>query len=163
MLEPELDREAFAEAYRQIVAAYHAHLPPGSKRNPLPYLLQPEAFAACWAAECHRQFWRPEVIKLALIAESHVYTDSDDLQAQVRPEMLPQEAACAPVQFVRLIYCLGYGDNSILTQRPQQSNEQTDFWNIFSECAGKEPLEVYSLKNKIEILKQLKDRGVMAL
>src|ERR1043166_5062892 len=77
MLESEVDKNAFTKAYQTIVAAYGTHLPPAAKENPAPSLL-PEQFEACWAAECHRQFWRPQHIRRVLIAESHVYTDSDD-------------------------------------------------------------------------------------
>ena len=46
------------------------------------------------------------------------------------------------------------------TRGPEQSNEHTDFWDVFSECAGIEPPHVYSLGSKLEILKRLKSRGV---
>src|SRR5664279_1261332 len=118
MLEPSLDKTAFTLAYNKIVAAYDKHLPCGAKLNPPPFL-QPEPFDSCWTAECHRQFWKPEFLRLALVAESHVFTDADDLKATVRSEFLPPAIADLPTQFVRLIYCLGYGDNSILSYTPK--------------------------------------------
>ncbi len=79
-----LDKTAFVLAYDRIVAAYGEHLPCGAKLNPpQPLFLQPEPFEACWAAECHRQYWKPERLLMALIAESHVYTDADDLRATI--------------------------------------------------------------------------------
>ncbi|SPF41309.1 hypothetical protein SBA4_2690014 [Candidatus Sulfopaludibacter sp. SbA4] len=135
MLEEHLDKTAFLTAYESIIGAYRKHLPVGARLNPTPSL-QPEDFAACWAAECHRQFWKPGRVRLTLIAESHVYTDHDDLKARIRSELLPPEAADAPSQYVRLIYCLAYGDSSILTRVPEQSNEHTKFWNLFAECAS---------------------------
>jgi len=159
MLEAQLDKGAFATAYESIIVAYRKHLPVGSRLNPAPSL-HPEDFAACWAAECHRQFWKPERVRLTLIAESHVYTDSDDLKAQIRPDLLPPEAAAASTQYERLIYCLAYGDSSILTRVPQQSNEHTKFWNLFAECAGVGLGTAYSVTGKVQILKKLKKRGI---
>jgi len=128
MQEAQLDKDAFTAAYESVAAAYRKHLPVGSRLNPAPSL-QTEDFAACWADECHRTFWKPERVRLTLIAESHVYTDCDDLKARIIPQLLPSEAASASTQYVRLIYCLASGDSSILTCVPQQSNEHTKFWD----------------------------------
>ena len=160
MLESSLDKTAFSEAYQKIVHAYGEHLPVGSRLNASSPFLEPETFEACWAAECHRKFWKPERIRLALIAESHVYTDAEDLKSTIRRELLPADLKDSPAQFVRLIYCLGYGDNSLLTYRPRQSNQHTDFWDIFAECAGMDPPAGYPLTTRITILEKLKHRGV---
>jgi hypothetical protein len=160
MAEQSINKQAFTEVYRCIVEAYATHLLPGAKQNPAPALV-PEQFEACWAAECHRQFWKPEKARLVLIAESHVYTDTDDLKARIRADFLPAAAVAAPPQFVRLIYCLGYGDNSLLTHRPVQSNERdTDFWNLFSRAANMDLRQTYPVAEKVEILQRLQKRGI---
>ena len=137
MLESELDKDLFRKAYEQIVDAYTRHLPPGSRANPEPSLV-PELFEACWAAECHRQFWKPADLKLVLVAESHVRI-RPILALTVARARLPVAAAEAPLQFVRLIYCLAYGDNRLLEENcsPIQPNSRdTPFWSLFADCAG---------------------------
>jgi hypothetical protein len=55
---------------------------------------------------------------LVLIAESPVYTLPQDFALHVRRALLPPEARHAPSEFVRLIYSLGYGKNSLLDGVP---------------------------------------------
>jgi hypothetical protein len=162
MLESELHKELFRKAYEQIVDAYTRYLPPGSRDNPEPSLV-PEFFEACWAAECHRQFWKPADLKLVLVAESHVYTDSTDLSCTVARTRLPVAAAEAPLQFVRLIYCLAYGDNRLLEENcaPIQPNStNTPFWSLFANCAGEKVPTTIGATWKVEVLMELQRRGI---
>jgi len=161
MSEQRPNKELFRKAYERIVELYRHYLPPDTEVNPTPSLI-PEPFDACWAAECHRQYWKPKRLRFALLAESHVYTDSDDLKAQVRTDLLPVEAQGAPSQFVRLIYCLAYGDSSLLTQPVQQSNNRdTSYWELFAACASMKPTPLsFSVETKVRILLALQSRGV---
>lgn len=55
----------------------------------------------------------------------------------MRPHLLPPEAQLAPQDFVRLVYCLGYGQSSLLSRVTVQKNPGTwQFWNIFGRLAG---------------------------
>ena len=155
-----LDKKLFQSCYRDIVAAYDRFLPAGSGKNPEP-ALRPESLEACWAAELHRQFWRPAELKFALVAESHVYTDADDETCAIQPERLPAAAMSAPRSFVRLIYCLGYGDSTLLSGSPRQANgTDTPFWNLFARAAGMEKTPSLTVGNKVHILTEIKRRGV---
>lgn len=162
MLESDLHIELFRKAYEQIVEAYARHLPPSSRDNPEPSLV-PELFEACWAAECHRQFWKPADLKLVLVAESHVYTDATDLRCRIARTRLPVAAAEAPLQFVRLIYCLAYGDNRLLEENRapiQPNNRETPFWSLFADCARiKVPTKI-ATSWKVEVLMELQRRGI---
>ena len=65
-------------------------------------------------AEEHRCYWRPKRVKVVLLAESHVYTTPDELARNIA---LPASApADLPRGFVRLVYCLGYGENRLLNR-----------------------------------------------
>src|SRR5437773_10224347 len=65
-------------------------------------------------AEKHRTYWRPEHIRVLLLAESHVYTTSSELDRRVAlPGSMGTEV---PRGFVRLVYCLGYGENGLLNR-----------------------------------------------
>ena len=70
------------------------------------------------AAERHRWAWAPSRVRLVLIAESPFYTSPQGFTLHVRRELLPPDARHAPSEFVRLIYCLGYGKNSLLDGVP---------------------------------------------
>lgn len=62
--------------------------------------------------EEHRLFWRPLRPRVILLAESHVFTESEELLRTLRP--MPEFPAGMPRGFVRLVYALGYGENSLL-------------------------------------------------
>ena len=74
--------------------------------------------AVALAVERHRWAWKPENVRILLVAESHVYTSEEELALRVQRELLPVEARHAPTEYVRLIYCLGYGETSLLTRAP---------------------------------------------
>src|SRR5436305_8632592 len=81
-----------------------------------------EPLEVALAVESHRWAWRPESVSVMLIAESHVYTSENDLAITVRQDLLPPEARHAPSEYVRLVYCLGYGENEILSGMPAVEN-----------------------------------------
>src|SRR5439155_983736 len=65
-------------------------------------------------AEEHRRYWRPETVKVVLLAESHVYTTPEELARTISlPTSAPPDL---PRGFVRLVYCLGYGENRLLNR-----------------------------------------------
>ena len=126
------------------------------------------------AVERHRQFWRPTITRVVLLAESHVYTAASELDHQLRavaglPENLPRG-------FVRLVYALGYGEDSLLNLPiPSPPNRGTpQFWKVFQSCvtpAGREvdcsPIQVSRtpsahsrLAAKLRLLALLRERGV---
>ena len=45
-------------------------------------------------AEEHRQYWRPERVKVVLLAESHVYTTPDELTRTISLSALQRRLAC---------------------------------------------------------------------
>src|SRR5579863_4369414 len=82
--------------------------------------------------EHHRWFWKPKEVKVILIAESHVYTSEPDLRIKLRKTLLPNEMSFSPDSFVRLVYCLGYGENQLLERKPEITNRGTwQYWNLF--------------------------------
>lgn len=121
------------------------------------------------AVEEHRWAWRPDVPSVVLIAESHVFTSADDLAVSVVSERLPRELRHLPTAFVRLIYCLGYGQTSVLSGPPACGNPGTpQFWKIFARIAGTGPYPTRvpaatRLAWKIRTLTALRDRGVWLL
>jgi hypothetical protein len=124
------------------------------------------------AVERHRWAWRPDDVRVILIAESHVYTSANDLALTVRRDRLPQTARLTPSEFVRLIYCLGYGEPELVAGQPKGPNVGTrQFWDIFARCAGTQPQpsggRSFSWEErvrwKVKTLAALRDRGVWLL
>src|SRR5437879_6369233 len=90
-----------------------------------------ESFRVARAVEQVRQFWRPRRVRVLLLAESHVFTTEDELAVRVQADQLPP--AC-PREFVRFVYCLGYGEQGILST-PIPGNRGTwQFWKLFYSC-----------------------------
>ena len=64
--------------------------------------------------ETYRRYWRPEKVRVVLLAESHVFTTDADREIALPPiEELPGY----PEQYAKFVYCLGYGERD-LTKNP---------------------------------------------
>src|SRR5689334_21098888 len=97
--------------------------------------LEPEGVG--FAVERHRWAWKPKTVRVLLIAESHVFTSEDDFRLRITSHRLPVGARHTPADYVRLIYCLGYGESHLLTPFPSGNNPGTpQFWNVFGRVAG---------------------------
>jgi hypothetical protein len=72
-----------------------------------------------------------------------------------------------PDRYVRLIYCLGYGESSICTRAPESNSGTPQFWNIFGQVAlgqsqprkGDSSLQ-QRLRWKVRVLEELRQRGI---
>lgn len=116
-------------------------------------------------------------MRVILLAESHVYTTVDELRRTLRP--LPELPTNLPRRFVRLVYCLGYGEDRLLDQAiPSPRNSGTpQYWKIFQSCLTSigEPIDCAPmqvsrtpdhrsrLRAKLRVLTALRDRGVWLL
>ena len=133
---------------------------------------EPELPQVALAVEKHRWAWRPENISVILIAESHIYTSCEDCRLKVQKKLLPKAAQHTPEEFVRLIYCLGYGEPELLSAETKQRNSGTrQFWDMFGRLAGtgKQPNRHkgislgYRLRWKIKTLEAMQTRGVWVI
>jgi hypothetical protein len=126
-------------------------------------------------AEEHRHYWRPARVRVILLAESHVYTTSDELTRTI--SLTSTAPPDLPRGFVRLVYCLGYGENRLLN-RPVESppNKGTpQFWKVFHSCVN--PVDsnadfsgiqastppAVRIAAKLALLHSLRDAGVWLL
>jgi len=115
-------------------------------------------------------------VKVILLAESHVYTTPEELARTIKlPDPAPPDV---PSGFVRLVYCLGYGENWLLN-RPIESppNAGTpQFWKIFYSCAhaiaangdfasvqASSTSPAQRIANKLALLQRLRELGVWLL
>ena len=131
--------------------------------------LEFESFKIIKSVDEHRNFWKPNKIKVLLLAESHVFTTDSEHDSTMRyPYRFPELREC-PTEYVRLVYCLGYGEKDIVNVRPNNGTPQ--FWKIFVSCLYQNDSErkkvlvsqtgfLQRLRDKISVLEQLKEKGI---
>lgn len=134
-----------------------------------------EPFSVVESVENHRRFWRPERVRVVLLAESHVYTRPEEC----RPMHGHPQASIpgSPGSFVRLVYCLGYGEPDFVGGDVGTNYGTPQYWKIFSSCVNP-PSELRHfgallktttphfqdrLKAKIQLLMSLREAGVWLL
>jgi len=150
-----------------------------------------EPFNSVCIAKKYYDYFRPEKVKVILLAESHAY-DNDDRINSNRPIIGYDHVSAleydGPREFVALVYCLAYGEESILENRNCEKSIHTinalkskgtpQFWKLFAACAGDEKDSSGSfgsnllksktdvperIRNKLSILKRLRERGIWLL
>jgi len=130
--------------------------------------LIPEPLETALFVEEHRWFWKPENVKFILVAESHVYTNENEIKVKIDPSKLPEKAPKAiPLSFVRLVYCLGYGESYILTAPEKIENNRgtKQYVNLFRRCVGlhEKPENITRLEWKLGILETFMEKGIWLL
>jgi len=133
-------------------------------------ILEIEPFCIVKSVDDHRNFWKPKKVKVLLLAESHVYTSITEYDNIMRYDRFPGLAGC-PANYVRLVYCLGYGEKELVRLTANSGTPQ--FWKIFASCVNqnfyseskkillsKTPNFYQRLNNKISLLEKLKEKGI---
>jgi hypothetical protein len=115
-------------------------------------------------------FWKPESVKVVLLAESHVLTKAEELSCSVD---LSAFGVQAPTQYARFVYCLGYGENDIVDGQVEHNPGTPQFWKLFSAClygpdkarfgkvlkGGTRDVRT-RVSNKLALLAEMKRRGI---
>ena len=142
-------------------------------RSVEPAPLKSESDAYLQAVRVWRNYWRPKKINVLLIAESHVHEmDGDDQTEVVSLEEYGLQGHSEV--FCRLIHCLGYGEQDLLTSEVTSNGGGTwQFWDIFGAIAccdidhpdSKQPRKGKSVlaqrvRWKVNTLEALKNRGI---
>lgn len=129
-----------------------------------------EPFESVELVETYRRYLKPNKVKIVLLAESHVFTEDLDRQITI-PKI--EELPGYPEQYAKFVYCLGYGERKFTKSALHPKRDGTpQFWKIFYSCnnhispsqdfspiLGKTPPQ-QRLKNKINLLKELKSKGI---
>jgi len=93
-----------------------------------------EPFESVELVEAYRRFFKPETVRVVLLAESHVYTDDSERQIPILP--VPSLSGY-PDQYARFVYCLGYGEKSLTKSVNHPKRDGTpQFWKIFFSCCN---------------------------
>jgi len=137
-----------------------------------PYLgEEAEPFKVVNAGERHREYWRPEEVRVLLLAESHVYTKGEECVPMKGPDQYGPEGV--PDAFIRLVYCLGYGEREYAGLNLANNAGTWQYWKIFSSCAYRDgapesdlvlksisPIAMDRISAKINLLRRLRQMGV---
>lgn len=129
-----------------------------------------ETYEAIALIEKYRQYFKPDKVKVLLLAESHVFTTEQDVIISIPDiESLPGY----PVNYAKFVYCLGYGERQLTSSSIHPKRDGTpQFWKIFYSCINNinsnedfSPITSASkfeqrLKNKISLLLELKRQGI---
>jgi hypothetical protein len=123
-----------------------------------------EPLETALAAEAHRWFWKPNVVKFIVVAESHLYTSEVELLVKMRLDKLRVYGfpTNAPLGFVRLVYCLGYGVNEILTARIDNNSGTWQYWKFFKRWTKLDELGS-DMSSKLRVLNRMKEKGIWLL
>lgn len=138
-----------------------------------------DSFEAVKEVEAYRQFLKPKQTNVVLLAESHVYTDQSDFIRNLHRGYMQRLLPGYPSRFVRFVYCLGYGEETLLDGISEErlNSGTPQFWKIFSYCAAENPDNPQNYKilktgtpefteriqNKIALLRRLQEKGIWLL
>ena len=112
---------------------YHAH---SAIRNMLP-AGDCEEWDVVKLSRSYYDYWRPDKVKVILLAESHSFTTSE--RAFNGPGFgALRDAYFGPRNFISLVYNLSYGENDSLgDDGPRDKNNKgtPQFWTLFAACS----------------------------
>lgn len=129
-----------------------------------------EPFASVELVEKYRQYWKPDKVKVILLAESHVFTTDND-----RSISLPiiNDLPIYPTEYAKFVYCLAYGEKKLTgSQLHPQRDGTPQFWKVFYSCVNtvNDPTDFkpvlsstpfqQRIQNKIDVLNQMKNKGI---
>jgi hypothetical protein len=130
-----------------------------------------EPYESVELVENYRQYWRPDNVRVILLAESHVFTTNSDRQFKLNPiDGLPGY----PAQYAKFVYCLAYGEDSLTDGDSHPGVDGTpQFWKIFFSCVNEiesnalfasvlksHTPTIQRVRNKIGLLKALRASGI---
>lgn len=139
--------------------------------------IQIEPLATISSVEQYRNYWKPDRVRVILLAESYVYTSAVDFSSRLKTSEFQRAGLDNyPDNYVRFVYCLGYGEDGLLTRPVNKNTGTPQFWKIFYSCLfriqkNEDCAPVMKkgtgfgvrLSNKIHLLQKLKDNGIWLL
>jgi hypothetical protein len=89
-----------------------------------------ECFEAAAVVEKLRHMWRPDRVRIVLLAESHVWTSREEtLSRVVQPDGVE-------TGFARFVYCLGGGEPQIVTPSVQPNAGAAQYWKLHHDSVS---------------------------
>ena len=128
-----------------------------------------EPYESVELVERYRRYWKPDKIRIILLAESHVFTTEADRSISVSHiDNLPGY----PTEYAKFVYCLAYGEKGLTGNVLHKRDGTPQFWKIFYSCNNRvtdkkdfKPILSITkygqrLSNKVELLLSLKEKGI---
>jgi hypothetical protein len=123
----------------------------------------PESLTVAAEVERLRLAWRPSCVRVVMLAESHVWTFERDTTSRV------QQPDGTETGFARFVYCLGYGEPSLVAPDVSPNSGTGQYWRLFhyavrgpevssEEISGKAKPE--RILAKLRLLNELKLAGI---
>lgn len=124
-----------------------------------------DSFEVVEEVERYRNLWKPQKPRILLLGESHVHTRDQDFAHRWS---YPEEGTYQG-NLVRFVYCLANGERDLVNIPTNRGTWQ--YWKILSSClsgvSGFPTILKHStpdfkrrIKNKIRLLKSLKESGI---
>jgi hypothetical protein len=114
-----------------------------------------------------RLAYRPECVRVVVLAESHVWTSRDEIRSRV---VMPNGIETG---FVRFVYCLGYGEPQLVVPAvtPNRRGVSNQFWRLFHDTVygptipharvmGGEADSQKRVQNKLDLLEKMRSAGI---
>jgi hypothetical protein len=111
--------------------------------------------------------WRPERVRVVVLAESHVWTSRDETRSRVtQPNGIE-------TGFARFIYCLGCGEPQLMALAVKPNTNAWQYWRLFRDTVCEPTATSYRgltksgerdcqqrVQNKLHLLKKMQSAGV---
>jgi hypothetical protein len=110
-----------------------------------------------------RLAWRPSDVRVVILAESHVWTSELEVLSRVR---LPDGMETG---FARFVYCLGYGEPSLVDPPVSRNSGTWQYWRLFRDAVRDPVTSIAEVRPrnttervfvKLELLNELKRAGI---
>jgi hypothetical protein len=124
-----------------------------------------ECFDVAELVERIRWRWRPDKVRVVLLAESHGWTSRDEMKSRVR------QPDGTETCFARFVYCLGCGEPQLVSPcvERNRTNISLQFWKLLHDtvCGPTVPYTWLTEKNcqervgnKFDLLRKMRAAGV---
>ena len=121
----------------------------------------PEDFTVAQEVERLRLAWRPSRVRVVMLAESHVWTSETQTKSRV------QQPDGIETGFARFVYCLGYGEPSLVVPSVSPNHGTWQYWRLFHDAVSGPDAPRIRQRNptaralaKLQLLKELKLAGI---
>jgi hypothetical protein len=133
-----------------------------------------ECFDVVEEVERLRNNWRPEPVKVLLLAESHVWTSPEDFRRRVKQPGDEERG------FARFVYCLGYGEPQLVCRAANLNHGDVvgtpQYWRLFHDTVCEPTPTSHNgvkktgetnchkrVQNKLDLLRNMQRAGIWLL
>jgi hypothetical protein len=128
----------------------------------------PEDFTVADEVERLRLAWKPSPVRVVMLAESHVWTSALDAKSRVH-QPNGNNGNKETTGFARFVYCLGYGEPSLVEPYVPRNHGTPQYWRLFHDAVHGPDAPLTEIRQrdrtkralaKLELLKELKLAGI---